>query len=78
MHADGNGLYLQVTETGGKSWILRYMLEGRAREMGLGSLTLVSLKEARDKAQALRKQAHEHRIDPIDSRRASRVPPVSG
>ena len=77
MHADGNGLYLQVSETGGKSWILRYMLEGRAREMGLGSLTLVSLKEARDKAQALRKQAHEHRIDPVDARRASRVRAVT-
>jgi integrase len=53
------------------------MLDGRAREMGLGSLTLVSLKEARDKALALRKQAHEHRIDPIDARRASRVRAVT-
>ena len=77
MHADGDGLYLQVLPSGGKTWILRFMLNGRAREMGLGSLTLVSLKEARDKAQAVRKQVHDHRIDPIDARRASRVRAVT-
>ena len=77
IHADGDGLYLQVLPSGGKTWILRFMLNGRAREMGLGSLTLVSLKEARDKAQAVRKQVHDHRIDPIDARRASRVRAVT-
>ena len=35
MYADGGGLYLQVGPTGAKSWIFRYMLEGRARAMGL-------------------------------------------
>ena len=49
MYADGGGLYLQVT-AGGASWVYRYMLNGRAREMGLGPLTLVSLQEARTKA----------------------------
>jgi hypothetical protein len=39
MYAGGNGLYLQVSE-GGASWIHRYMLGGRAREMGLGPLAL--------------------------------------
>ena len=46
MYADGGGLYLQVTP-GGASWICRYMLKGRAREMGLGPLALFGLKEAR-------------------------------
>lgn len=38
MYADGAGLYLQVTSAGAKSWILRYSLAGRPREMGLGPL----------------------------------------
>ena len=46
-HPDGNGLYLQVSPTGTKSWIFRYSLNKRPREMGLGELTLVSLAEAR-------------------------------
>ncbi|HEY2620360.1 MAG TPA: Arm DNA-binding domain-containing protein, partial [Acetobacteraceae bacterium] len=33
---DGGGLYLQVAPAGTKSWVLRYMLRGKAREMGLG------------------------------------------
>lgn len=35
-HADGGGLYLQVTEAGSKSWIFRYSTAGKRREMGLG------------------------------------------
>ena len=77
MYADGEGLYLRVASTGSKSWVLRYMLDGRARAMGLGPLSLVSLADAREKAQALRKQAHVHRIDPIDARKASRGQIVS-
>jgi hypothetical protein len=49
MYADGGGLYLQVTERGA-SWVYRYMLAGRAREMGLGPLALFGLSEARSKA----------------------------
>ena len=77
MYADGEGLYLRVASTGSKSWVLRYMLDGRARAMGLGPLSLVSLADAREKAQELRKQAHVHRIDPIDARKASRGQIVS-
>jgi hypothetical protein len=35
MYADGAGLYLQVTGGGAKSWLYRFSLHGRAREMGL-------------------------------------------
>ncbi len=38
LYADGGGLYLRVGRGGAKSWCLRYMLEGKAREMGLGGL----------------------------------------
>jgi hypothetical protein len=43
MHSDGAGLHLQVTGKGAKSWVLRYPLRGKAREMGLGSLRKVGL-----------------------------------
>jgi len=55
-----------------KSWVLRYMLEGRAREMGLGSYYDISLAEARDRARSFRRMAKDG-IDPIDNRRARRA-----
>ena len=36
LHHDGDGLYLRVTATGSKSWMLRYTLNGLTRDMGLG------------------------------------------
>nr|WP_247897135.1 site-specific integrase [Azospirillum argentinense] len=66
MHHDGHGLYLQVTETG-KSWVYRYTLHGRSREMGLGPFHTISLKEAREKAAACRKLKLEG-IDPLEHR----------
>ena len=50
LFADGNGLYLQVTATGAKTWIFRYSMSGRRRDMGLGSTSVTSLAEARQKA----------------------------
>lgn len=49
LYHDGNGLYLKVSETGTKSWILRYMIAGTARNMGLGAFPKVGLAEARDR-----------------------------
>ena len=49
-HADGNGLYLFVQPSGTRSWIQRLLVRGRRRELGLGSLALVPLAEAREKA----------------------------
>jgi integrase len=71
MYADGGGLYLQVT-AGGSSWIYRYMLAGRAREMGLGPLALYGLADARALAQDARRLRHQG-IDPIDHRRDVRA-----
>lgn len=71
MYADGGGLYLQVTE-GGASWIYRYMLKGRAREMGLGPLALYGLKDARMKALDARRLCHEG-VDPIEARHSARA-----
>jgi integrase len=68
LYPDGGGLYLQVTKGGAKTWVYRFMLRGRAREMGLGPLHIVSLAEAREKAREARKLRHEG-IDPIDARK---------
>jgi integrase len=72
MYADGDGLYLRVTEDATKNWVYRYMLDGRPRWMGLGPLALYGLQEARAKALEARKLRHEG-IDPIDMRRAQRA-----
>jgi len=69
-YADGGGLYLQVTSAHAKSWVFRYTRDGRAREMGLGSLNAVSLADAREKAAACRKQLAE-KIDPLEARKAA-------
>ena len=74
MHADGGGLYLQVTASGAKSWIFRFMLNGRAREMGLGPLHTVSLAEARERATECRKLRLDG-IDPVEDRKAKRAAP---
>ena len=54
LHSDGLGLYLFVKPTGAKSWVLRYMLNGRARAMGLGGYPDITLAAAREKAAAYR------------------------
>lgn len=71
-HPDGGGLYLQCSESRTKSWIFRYTLNGRPREMGMGSVDAVSLAEARKRAGIYRGLLHD-RIDPISARDAERV-----
>lgn len=86
-YADGGGLYLQVGPTGTKSWLFRYMRDGRAREMGLGPLHTVPLasqtvvgpdgakrdiRGARDLAADARRLLLEG-VDPIDDRDARRA-----
>jgi integrase len=64
---DGDGLYLQVTSTKAKSWIYRFMLAGRRREMGLGPYPAVSLADARDAAAQARSLVKKGQ-DPIQAR----------
>jgi integrase len=75
LHHDGAGLYLQVTagkDGVTKSWLYRYVLNGRERRMGLGSIKDVSLAEARESAATARKHVKDGR-DPITQRQASRA-----
>jgi integrase len=70
--ADGGNLYLQVTSATVKSWIFRFQLNGRSREMGLGALSTLSLAEAREKARECRKLLLDG-VDPIEAREAKRT-----
>ena len=69
LHHDGNGLYLQV-KNGGHSWVFRYMRNGKARHMGLGPISDVSLAKARRKAAECRSLRHDG-IDPLEARKAN-------
>ena len=69
LYADGGGLYLRVGRGGAKSWCLRYMLDGKAREMGLGGLAKVGLADARKRAAAQRLLLVD-KIDPLKKRDA--------
>ena len=73
-HCDGNGLYLYVQPSGARSWVQRLVIRGRRRDFGLGSVALVSLAEAREKARANRKLAREGG-DPLAERRRARGVP---
>ena len=63
-----DGLALQVTASGARSWVLRLQIAGQRREMGLGSFPTVTLAEAREKARRYRTTTAEGH-DPISSRR---------
>src|ERR1700736_4755493 len=71
MYHDGGGLYLQVSAGGARSWIFRFTLDGRARQMGLGPLHAIPLAEARKRAAASRRMRLDG-IDPIEARSAQR------
>jgi integrase len=65
---DGRGLYLVVSKTGAKKWVFRFTRDGRVTEMGLGSAALVSLAEARERANEARKLVASS-TNPINARR---------
>jgi len=67
-YPDGNGLYLQVSRSGAKSWVFRYESNGKGRKQGLGSATDLTLNEARVAASESRK-LRLHGKDPIDEKK---------
>ena len=70
-HADGNNLYLRVSDTGAKSWVFRFQLDGKRRKMGLGSLDALPLAEARAKAAEFRVLVKQN-IDPLNLKQADK------
>ena len=67
-----SGLYLQTSKTGTKSWVFRFKRKGKAREMGLGSLSKVSLAVARERARDAWLKLDQG-IDPIEERDAAKA-----
>lgn len=73
LHTDGAGLYLRVGSAGRRrSWLAIYHIDGRRREIGLGSADVVSLARAREKAAEVRELV-DRGVDPIDAKRAKRA-----
>lgn len=65
------GLAMQIEPTGSRSWILRYMIAGRRRDMGLGGFPDVTLAGARDLAREARAKI-KNGVDPIEDGRRAR------
>jgi integrase len=71
-YGDGDNLWLQVSKWKTKSWILRYWRDGKERNLGLGSVDLVPLADARKRALKARRELLDG-LDPIDARKARRT-----
>ena len=67
-HNDGHGLMLLVKESGARSWVLRCQVNGRRRDVGLGSWPDVTLAVARDKAIETRRLMRQGG-DPVAAKR---------
>ena len=70
LHGDGGNLFLKVGEVGGsKSWMFRHQVDGKVKKYGLGPFPTISLADARQRAEVIRRQL----LDGIDPREARRV-----
>ena len=67
-----DGLLMQITPTGARSWVLRTMVGSKRREIGLGGFPDVTLAQARERAREA-KEAIRQGVDPIEQRRAARA-----
>ncbi len=74
-YGDGAGstLYLVVQRSGARSWVQRLVIDRKRHDIGLGGATLVTLKEARERAFANRKLARDGG-DPLAAKRRTQVP----
>jgi integrase len=71
-YPDGGGLYLQVGKSGSKSWLFRFVLNGKERQMGLGPFHTVGLADARAATVECRKLLLA-KVDPIEARNAKQA-----
>jgi integrase len=76
-YSDGGNLYLIVSESGARKWVLRFTWRGRAKEMGLGSATSVPLADAREKAASARRKIAQG-LNPIEERKRDGGIPTFG
>ena len=76
-YSDGGNLYLIVSATGSRKWVLRFTWRGLAKEMGLGSASTVPLADAREKAASARRKIAQG-LNPIDERKRDGGIPTFG
>ena len=76
-YSDGGNLYLIVSETGSRKWVLRFRWRGRPKEMGLGSAASIPLADAREKAASARRKIALG-LNPIDERKRTGGVPTFG
>jgi integrase len=76
-YSDGGNLYLIVSPTGSRKWVLRFTWRGKAREMGLGTPATVCLADAREKAADARRMVARG-LDPIHERKRTGGVPTFG
>ena len=71
-YGDGGGLYLVVSPSGSKKWVLRIVVNGRRRDFGLGSAARVSLAESREEADRYRRMIRQG-LDPSEEKKKART-----
>src|SRR6516164_10350721 len=76
-YSDGGNLYLIVSSTGSRKWVLRFTWRGNAKEMGLGSATSVPLADARERATEARHKIARG-LNPIEERKRDGGIPTFG
>lgn len=75
-YADGNGLYLVVDPSGAKRWVLRTVVQGKRRDIGLGGVRTTTLAEAREEATAMRKIARNGGNPILERKKQRRLVPT--
>src|SRR5258705_489951 len=76
-YSDGGNLYLIVSETGSRKWVLRFTWRGRPKEMGLGSAASIPIADAGEKAASARRKIALG-LNPIDERKRRGDVPTFG
>ena len=76
-YSDGGNLYLIVSPTGSRKWVLRFTWRGQTKEMGLGGAGSVPLGDARERAASARRKIAQG-LNPIDERRRDNGIPTFG
>lgn len=77
LYGDGDGLYLAVAKGGSKSWIYRYQMDGRRRDLGLGGYPAVSLAQARIRREEARRLVRLQGVDPLEVRHRQKAAKVA-
>jgi len=76
-YQDGDGLFLKVDRRGGASWTVRVQHQGKRRDIGLGSASLVTLANARAKAADARRAIRDQGRDIVAERREAKAAGVT-